>query len=339
MIKVVMSRVGGFCIYTDFLFTITLIIVGLALGKQLKALERKNIIVESVPLARILQWSAKLAIIIFSPVIVIGAVWLVDLNHIKLILLPLLGVLTLVLGGLFSFLASKVLKLTRPKIGSMFTSGAFSNWGSFGVFICFVFLGEESLAYVAMFMLFEQFLYYSTFFPIAKFLGESKDTVKKWSEIILRLITDPLIVASFSAIVIGIILNVFKLSRPEFYSTLNEVLVPLLTFILVVSTGYNMKFRAVKGYVKESFVISTIKFIVVPLIVVTIGFLFGLDDLNNGIVINVILIMAVMPPAFMSLIPPQLYKLDVDLANSSWLLNTVLWILLLPIMYGIVRYI
>ncbi|PMC39330.1 hypothetical protein CJ195_05210 [Bacillus sp. UMB0899] len=67
-----------------------------------------------------------------------------------------------------------------------------------------------------------------------------------------------------------------------------------------------MKFKEVKGYVKESFVISTIKFILVPLIVVSIGFLF---------------------------------KLDVDLASSSWIFNTTLWILLLPIMYGIVHYI
>jgi predicted permease len=318
---------------------VALIIFGLTLGKQLKALKMKNIIAESVPLEQILQWSTKLVIIFFNPVIIIGAVWLVDLDDRKLFILPVLGGFTLILGGLLALLASKLLKLSRQKMGSMFTSGGFSNWGSFGVLICFVFLGEESLAFVALFMLLEQFLYYSAFFPIAKLFGESKDTGKKWRDTILSLMTDPMIVASSLGILVGILLNATEWQRPDFYSTINEILVPLLTFILVVSTGYNMKFKAVKAYVKESIAISTIKFIVVPFIVVSISFLFDLDNLNQGVVMNVILIMSIMPPAFLSLIPPQLYQLDVDLANSSWLINTALWILLLPIMYGIVHFI
>ncbi|MBM7571705.1 AEC family transporter [Aquibacillus albus] len=257
----------------------------------------------------------------------------------KLIILPILGAFTLLLGGLFSLLASKLLKLNRYKMGSMFVSGGFSNWNSFGVLICFMFLGEESLAFVALFILLEQILYYSVFFPIAKLFGENKDTSKRWRDTILNLLTDPLIVASFSGIMIGILLNYSKWQRPEFYSTIIDILVPLLTLVLVVSTGYNMRFKAVKGYVKESIVISTIKFIVVPFIIVSAGFLFNLDNVNQGVVIHVILIMSIMPPAFLSLIPPQLYKLDVDLANSSWIFNTAVWMLLLPIMYGIVQFI
>jgi len=326
-------------IFTDFLFSIVLIIFGLTVGKQLKACKVKNVIPESVPLERILQWSTKFVIIVFNPVIIIGAVWLVDLNDSKLIILPILGGFTLILGGLLSLLASKLLKLNRQKMGSMFTSGGFSNWGSFGVLICFMFLGEESLAFAALFMLLEQFLYYSAFFPIAKLFGESKEADKRWRDTFLKLFKDPLIVASFLAIVIGIVLNASRLERPDFYSTITEVLVPLLTFILVVATGYNMKFNAVKGYVKESIVISTIKFIVVPVIIVTTAFLFNLHNLNQGVVISVILIMSVMPPAFLSLVPPQLYKLDIDLANSSWLFNTALWLLLLPVMYGLVQFI
>ena len=150
------------------MFSIAPIIFGLTGGKQLKALKIKNIIAESVPLERILQWSTKFVIIVFYPIIIIGAVWLVELNDMKLIILPVLGGFTLILGSLLSLLASRLLKLERQKMGSMFISGGFSNWGSFGVLICFVFLGEESLAFAALFMLLEQFLYYSTFSQLLK---------------------------------------------------------------------------------------------------------------------------------------------------------------------------
>jgi len=40
-----------------------------------------------------------------------------------------------------------------------------------------------------------------------------------------------------------------------------------------------------------------------------------------------------MPPAFISLIPPQLYDLDTDLANSSWLVNTGALVAVVPALH------
>ncbi|MFH5184040.1 hypothetical protein ACHHV8_16140 [Paenibacillus sp. TAB 01] len=54
-------------------------------------------------------------------------------------------------------------------------------------------------------------------------------------------------------------------------------------------------------------------------------------------VLKVILILTAMPPAFTSLVPPQLYQLDTDLANSSWLFNSAMLLLVAPMLYLVVH--
>ena len=79
------------------------------------------------------------------------------------------------------------------------------------------------------------------------------------------------------------------------------------------------------------------KFILVPICIIPIAYGFGLAHLHDGIVLKTILIMAAMPPAFMSLIPPKLYGLDVNLANSSWLVNTGMLVIVLPLLYVVIQ--
>jgi hypothetical protein len=44
-----------------------------------------------------------------------------------------------------------------------------------------------------------------------------------------------------------------------------------------------------------------------------------------------------MPVAFNALIPPSLYNLDLDLANSCWLVSTSLLIFVLPALYLVIH--
>jgi predicted permease len=94
-----------------------------------------------------------------------------------------------------------------------------------------------------------------------------------------------------------------------------------------------MKIKAIRGYMKECLAISGVKFIIVPFSIASLAYGLGIGEINNGLALKVIIILSAMPPAFTSLIPPQLYKLDVDLANSSWLVNTGLLILVVPLLY------
>ncbi len=317
-----------------FLYAIGIIAVGLALGKLLRLRCKDEQAIATMQ--KYLSFTTKFVIIGLSPIIIIGAFWNVQLEEVRLILLPILGVTALVLGGILGIVFAKLRKLDRPQTGAMFVSGSFTNVGSFGTLFCYVFLGEASIVFAAMYRLFEEFVYYLIGFPIAKLYGQQVRSNGSRKDMFRKLVTDPFIMASFCAILFGGLLNAAPIDRPAFYSSIIDILVPLTTLLLVVPIGFNMKVKAVRGYLKECLAVSSIKFILVPVIITSLALLLGMGQVYDGLVLKVIIIMSAMPPAFISLIPPQLYKLDQDLANSSWLLNTALLLIVLPVLYLIV---
>ena len=60
------------------------------------------------------------------------------------------------------------------------------------------------------------------------------------------------------------------------------------------------------------------------------AWLLGLGAYQDGLLIYVLLILSAMPPAVMSLVPAQLYKLDIELANANWIVSTSMLLVVLP---------
>ena len=85
-------------------------------------------------------------------------------------------------------------------------------------------------------------------------------------------------------------------------------------------------------YVRESAVISLIKFAFVPVIVTSLAALAGLGDVDGGIPLKVTAILSAMPVAMNALIPPSLFRLDLDLANACWVFTTLELVVVLPIL-------
>ncbi|HQL90727.1 MAG TPA: hypothetical protein PLQ15_09005 [Syntrophales bacterium] len=50
------------------------------------------------------------------------------------------------------------------------------------------------------------------------------------------------------------------------------------------------------------------------------------------------LILSSMPVAFNALIPPSIYDLDLDLANSCWFVTTALLVFVLPALLVIIQW-
>lgn len=267
-----------------------------------------------------------------NPVVTFGAFWVVRMNDIRYIALPFLGALAIIMGGLIAYVVSKGMGHSSIQTGAFFGSGAFTNLGSFGSLFCYIFFGEASYALASMYRLLEEFLYLLVGYPIAKLHGTSK-IENPGQSTLLRILKDPIFIIYITSITAGLSLNFGGFTRPLFFEPLSAFLIPFSSFLLVTSIGYRLKFSAVRNYLKECFAISVIKFIVTPAIIVSIAYAIGLQSLQNGLVVKVILIMAAMPPAFHSLIPPQLYGLDSDMANSVWLFTTGMLIFVLPVLY------
>jgi hypothetical protein len=235
--------------------------------------------------------------------------------------------------------ASRIFGLERRQTGALFACGSFTNLGSIGALICFLFLGEMGFALVPIYKLFEETVYYTIGFPVAKLY--STDTASKESlpERLVRLARDPFIIVALSAVTIGGILNLSGLHRPTFYATINAIFIPVGTILLLVSIGLAMRFSSVRHYLRECAAVSVIKFTLVPLTIASLALLLGYHTVDGGLPLKVVIILSSMPVAFNALIPQSIYDLDLDLANSCWLFTTSLLVVVLPVLRWVTNHI
>ena len=167
-------------------------------------------------------------------------------------------------------------------------------------------------------------------YPAAKSLSDHV-TVKKehW---LVKLIKDPIILIYFGSIVIGILLNMFHIERAMWFRKMNEVCIPISSFMLIVSIGYSMRFSRIQDYKNEVIGISLLKYIFTPLLIISLSFLLGLNSIGDGTLFKTMIVMSALPTGFNSVIPTQLYKLDTHLANSCWIVTTGLLAIVVPIL-------
>ena len=320
------------------LFSLGLIIVGLLVGYlwQLWAKAKGAHYAEAIPQIR--KNLQKIGLLFFMPISFVAAVWVVSLENIRVAFLPLIGAGVLILGGFLGLGAASLMRKTNLQKGTLYCCGSFTNIGSIGALVAFIFLGESGFALVALYKMFEEITYYSIGFPIARYYSSAKDEVTV-KQRILQVAKDPFFLAATGAFICGFILNQSGLSRPAFFETVNAFFVPAGTFILLISIGLGMRFSSVTGYFTEGLIIALIKFIAIPLIAVSFGYALGLGEINNGLPLKVLLIVTSMPVAFTALVATSIYELDLDLANACWLITTTALIVVLPWLAFMLNYI
>jgi predicted permease len=317
-----------------FSFTFGLIVSGLLIGYGIQALVRRKVFDLPLPLLdRLRRFLVKLVLLFINPITIVGAIWTIRINDGRLVAFPVLEVFAILLGGLLALGASKILKLERRKTGAMFACGFFTNTLSIGGLICFVFLGEMGFALVAFYRIFEEFMYYGVGFPMARLYSTDTHERETWQDKLKRLGTDTFVLVSLTSLFTGGLLNLSGLKRPEVYQMVNSILIPVGTLALLISIGLAMRIKTTQDYLKECVAVSAIKFLIVPLVLTLTAFLLGYGKIEKGLPLKVVMILSSMPVAFTALVPPSLYDLDIDLANSCWLFSTSLLILVLPVLY------
>jgi hypothetical protein len=316
---------------SKIIYSLSLIAFGLLLGYFVQLAAGRGRIRLPMPIDALRKSLQRGALLFVNPVAIVGAVWAVNVGSVKMAALPLVGVFALLAGGALALAAAGVLRLGHKKTGALFGCGSFTNIGSIGALVCFVVLGEEGFALVPIYKMFEELFYYAAGFPIAKYYSGKGDAADGAGRVVSRLLRDPFILTALASILAGGLLNVSGIERPAFYGALNRVLVPLGTVMLLTSIGLAMRFRRVRGYLRESAAIAAIKFALVPMLATALAYLIGFGTVDNGLPLKVVLILSSMPVAFNALIPPSIYDLDLDLANSCWLVTTALLVIVLPI--------
>lgn len=320
-----------------FIFSLGIIFFGLALGYVIQILVHKRIITIPYDIETVRKALQKMALLFFNPVASLGAVWIVNLDDLKMITLPFIGITALLLGGFLAFLFARMQNMTRKQTGAYIVAGGFTNIGSIGGWLCFIFLGEAGFALVTFYKLFELFSYYGFGFPIAKSYSSDVSKTESFTNRMKKVLVDPFMLVALGSIFVGFALNISGLERPNFYGTVNAIFVPTATILLLTSIGMAMHFGRIGKYIKEGLLIALIKFAIVPAVATTIAYVVGFGEINEGLPLKVVMILSSMPVGFIAMVPPTIYDLDVDLANANWLVTNSLLVLVIPVLQYLIN--
>ena len=316
-------------VISKLLYSFAIILAGLLSGYALQALVVRGFIRLPLSIDALRKGLQRTALLFVNPVAIVGATWIVSIRDATLAALPFVGLFAIITGGVLALGAARLLRLPPKKTGALFCCGSFTNIGSIGALVCYMFLGEPGFALVPIYKIFEELSYYSTGFPIAKYYSGSSLAEGRWDRV-KSLARDPLIIVSVTSLLLGGALNLGGLERPAIYGTVNAVFIPLQAFMLLVSVGLALRFRKVGNYLRESAVVAAIKFAAVPALACSLAYGLGFGAIDGGLPLKVVLILSSMPVAFNALIPPSIYDLDLDLANSCWFVTTALLAIVLP---------
>jgi len=305
----------------------------LALGYAFRLYVQRRLPQHALGLVRAATLLQRTSIVAITPIVLVNTFWGLDLSGGALVLFPFIGVASHVIGGVAGLLFARRMGLGRRQTGSMFTSGAFTNLGSFGSLAAYVFYGEPGYALAVLFRLLEPILYYSIGFPVARLFSEETPAGTRFRLDLRALAHDILILLPVLSIVAGSLLKWSGLPRPAVLGTLISPLIMVSTALMLTSVGLNMRPAALRGHLREASAVAVIKYAVLPASLAVIGLALGYHRLDGGLPFKVLMTLSAMPVAFNALIPPSIYKLDMDLANSAWMLTTGLLVVVLPLLY------
>ncbi|MBU1566671.1 MAG: AEC family transporter [Proteobacteria bacterium] len=322
------------------LFSLTLIISGLVVGYTLRLLTQREVISLPVPIADLRKILQKIGLLFFLPISFMTAVWVVHFSDLRIALLPIVGVSALSIGGALGVLFARISGASPRQSGVLFCCSSFTNIGAIGALVCYMFLGEAGFALVALYKMFEEIAYYTIGFPIARYYsGNARDEEKPVLVRIVGIISDPFVASILTAFLAGVVLNLTGIRRPPVFETINSLFIPAGTFVLIVSIGLGMQLSRIGHHLRAGLAVTFIKSVLIPAAVTTLAWLAGFGDIDNGLPLKVVLILSSMPVAFNSLVAASIYDLDLDLANSCWLISTLSLCIVMPWLFWILQFI
>ena len=207
----------------------------------------------------------------------------------------------------------------------------FSNVGvTLGGFLYYPFYGDRGLYLSSLYVaLFTPYFYLVGFPLMSSYSSEKQITLK---DAAVELATSPASIFPLASMALGLGLNLSGLRRPDL---LNAVATRWLTYLSVVGNsfaiGLGFSLTRALRYVKHGLLVSLLKFVYSPLTGAGLIYLFGFHRMQDQILSKVILVESFMPVAIVSLVLVKVFRLNDDLANSSWVMSTFLVIPLIPL--------
>ncbi|RKY68459.1 MAG: hypothetical protein DRQ02_04270 [Candidatus Latescibacterota bacterium] len=279
----------------------------------------------------------KSTIVFLEPVIICSTFWILDLSDLSLLFaVPLTATMLSLSVVLPARFFSGLLGHDSESRGAFLGCAMFSNIGvTLGGFICFLFLGEPgfsvSLLYTAYFI---PFLFTIGFLIVGRY---SPCPLLGWRNNLEDLFTNPIRIVPMVALFLGLLLDFSGVERPQIVGTVSRNLIYLDVALYTFAIGMTIRVRKIAKYLRDDLSLSVLKFIVSPLIAVSIAYLLGCHRILGGLPLKVVFIESCMPVAIFSLVLSRLLDLNQDLANSAWIFTTFAVLPLTPLIYFVMN--
>ncbi len=303
----------------------------IAVGYVVQIVFRRRGSVSADLILEISKYLKLLAFFVINPVAVVATFWNMSLGAVQMITYPLLGVFSVIVGGVAALVIIRALKLPPGRAASVFTSGMFTNLLTFGGLVGYVFFSEPGYMLAQLYIMLVSPVYYLIGYPISNNISKGKSRIFRLDLRLLR--SNPLLVVPPLAIATGLILSGFHVVRPDFFDPLVAVLIPTVSATLGLAIGLSLRLARVGDYWKEIGLVVLIKFAIVPAVMIPLGMLFGLHTAGDGLPFKMLVVLSVMPVAFNALVPPAMFGFDLDLANSAWIVTTASLVVVVPLLY------
>ncbi len=313
---------------SKLIFIFAIIFLGILAGQFVKRFQSK--LSQEVPLHSIMNSIRTIAFLVFNPIVLVSSFWIVDFTNVTLITLPLLCTGMMLFLGFLATIISKLLNHTKEQRAAMFSVGTSSNVGIIGSLIVFTFFGERAYSIALMYYMFEPFYIFIVSYSIIKTILHGTFDIKS---ALKSIITDKTIIIYLSAIILGLLLNISPIERPSFLGIYNEYMIPLVSFMLIFSASYKMRLEKIQHNMKEGFLHVGLKYIISPIVAITIAYLLGYQNFENALLIKIVLILNLVPSSFNALMLPDLFKTDRDITNTVWVMTTAFLAIIIPLEY------
>ena len=196
-----------------------------------------------------------------------------------------------------------------------------------GALICFALLGEEAFAQGVLIVMHWQFLIFLVCFPLAKRWSESHRPLSLRGELHASL-RDPRLLP-LVGLLVGLVVNACGARRPDALLPVNAVLLALTAATASFAVGITIRTEKFKDYGPLYVSQFVGKFVLMPGAVWLVSTAIGLHPLA----LKAVLIQASCPQAFYSVFLAHLFRLDHHQANSMFIVNSLLYlVLVLPVL-------
>lgn len=319
----------------SLVLTFTVIIVSLCAGYGLQVAHKRGMVCAAGDLLEVRKRMQSFALFVCMPVSAMFSLWGLPSPSAIYALFPVFGVVAWITGGLTGIVMSRALGLNRAQTGSVFCCGTLTNIAGIGGLVCVLFLGEQSVALVALYRMCEEFYYFGLVYPVSRSFGQGQQTVSVVAGL-RYLAHDKVIGLILLTLSLGFGLNLSGIPRPAVCGFLASGIMIFGTMLFLIAIGMSLRVSRMTLYLKPWLAVCCCKFLCVPVVIISLAWLCGLGAIDNGLPLKVVCILSAMPVAMNALVPPTLFALDVDLANTCWLGTTAALIVVLPLIMLVV---